>query len=91
MASVNDIEGGAKESAGVAGGSAATETSTMRTELFGLSRQHHSAGGRSWSASTPETSILIDIEDYTAMANELADIKSQLVALQEILVCLLYF
>ena len=86
VASVSHIEAGSK---GAGSDSAVvTHSSTpadedylqgnMRTDLFNSCAQ-------TWPQS--ESTILIDVEDYTAMANELADIKTQLVTLQNLLVC----
>lgn len=93
VASVSDIDGGLKESAS---GAAATTTSsnspvapdartTMRTELFTSSTSSDCRD--SWEPN--EATIVIELEEYTAMANELADIKSQLVTLQNLLVSLI--
>lgn len=96
VASVSDIDGGLKES--TAGGGPATTTTTstgtnspvapmldaratMRTDLLTTLSKHRDC----WSPSE-EATIVIDLEEYTAMANELADIKSQLITLQNLLV-----
>jgi len=60
VASVNDINGGVKDSA----------TEAMRGDLY----------------SNWEDSVIIDIDEYNSMANELANIKSQLIQLQDLLV-----
>ena len=60
MASVNDINGGVKDSA----------TEAMRSDLY----------------SNWEDTVVIDIDEYNSMANELANIKSQLLQLQDLLV-----
>ncbi len=47
---------------------------TMRTELF----------------SPWQETVVVDLEEYTSMANELADIKSKLVDLQTLLVSFVF-
>lgn len=99
VASVSDIDGGLKESVSGAVAAAATSTSsnspvapmldargTMRAELLSTLSKHRDC----WSPSE-EATIVIDLEEYTAMANELADIKSQLITLQNLLVFLIFF
>ena len=51
------------------------EDDAMRTELY----------------SPWQETIVVDLEEYTAMANELADIKTKLIALQTLLVLSLFF
>lgn len=88
VASVSDIDGGLKESAGAAATTSNSPVApdvrtTMRTELF-TSSSPSSNRRDSWEPN--EATIVIELEEYTAMANELADIKSQLVTLQNLLV-----
>ena len=93
MASVSDIGDGLKESTTTTA-AAATEVATspvadpdvratMRAELYNSPTSRHRD---SW----PEATIVIDLEEYTTMANELADIKSQLITLQNLLVSCVY-
>ena len=99
VASVSDIDDGLKESpvaAATASSSpvapavdATRTTSTMRAELFNSpsssSKHRESSSTDYWPPA--EATIVIELEEYTSMANELADIKSQLITLQNLLVC----
>ena len=91
VASVSDIEDGLKDSAAAAaaGSPVASDvrTATMRAELFN-SASSSSRHRDSWPPA--EATIVIELEEYTAMANELADIKSQLITLQNLLVVYIY-
>ncbi|XP_046637911.1 uncharacterized protein LOC124316169 isoform X4 [Daphnia pulicaria] len=95
VASVSDIDDGLKESP-VAAATASSSSpvapadgiraSTMRAELFNSpsSKHRESSSTSYWPPS--EATIVIELEEYTSMANELADIKSQLITLQNLLV-----
>lgn len=94
VASVSDIDDGLKESAVAAASSSpvapadVVRSTTMRAELFtspSSSSKHRESSSTYWPP--PEATIVIELEEYTTMANELADIKSQLVKLQNLLVC----
>ena len=61
----------------------------MRAELFNSPSSSSKHRERSSTDYWPpaEATIVIELEEYTSMANELADIKSQLITLQNLLVC----
>lgn len=77
VASVSDIEDSLKKE--VHQGSPTAGASAMRADLLG------------WSSTTSGGSIVIDLEDYTVMADELADIRAQLITLQNLLVFFIDF
>lgn len=98
VASVSDIDDGLKETAVATASSSpvasadVVRSATMRAELFtspSSSSKHRESSSTYWPP--PEATIVIELEEYTTMANELADIKSQLVTLQNLLVCQLIF
>ncbi|XP_032783357.2 uncharacterized protein LOC116921209 isoform X1 [Daphnia magna] len=93
VASVSDIDDGLKETAVATASSSpvasadVVRSATMRAELFtspSSSSKHRESSSTYWPP--PEATIVIELEEYTTMANELADIKSQLVTLQNLLV-----
>lgn len=85
VASVSDIDGELKESVATTSalGSSATTTAAMRAELFASASSPAKHQHNTWP---PPEKVVIDLDEYTAMAQELADIKSQLVTLQTLLV-----
>lgn len=90
---MSHIDAGLKASAAGSDSAVVTGSSTpaervdeanMRADLFGSPAPRHPHASGIWTQ--PESAILIELDEYAAMANELADIKAQLVTLQELLV-----